>query len=269
VVVHKVAEPMPKVLKSESSYSEEEEIERRSSGGRSDAFTSSQTREHSEASSEPIPSDARPGPPELRPQADSDSRVPVSLRSARTYVCSREKKGKILGSTITFTFHENFVLLFQARFKKTKTQIYGAGKNMNRDSVPDCILLTSSKLLDFGLRSEVTGCEILAIRFSFARGPVENCRRMSVTIFEDRMTPLRMVTRNPALGSDGKVAHDFEGRFAVNSVKNAVLIMKADGPAVALVRKAGKNVIEIELRIHHEPVWAFAIAIASFLSKAK
>jgi hypothetical protein len=271
VVVTKVVEPVPNSFGGDSSSEEDNgrRLDKRRSGA---SAPSLQAPAGSEAEISPLT--GSPSADQVRQGQRDDSAVsrdlrpPPSVGAARTYVCTREKKGA-LGGTAFFSFHENAFCLYNARFKKTRAEIVAAGKELGRGCVPDCILLTSSKLLDFGLRSELTGCEMLAIRFSFAKGPVENCRRMSVTIFEDRTTPLRLVTRNPALGADGKVVHDFEGRFAVDSVKNAVLIMRSDGPAVVLIRKAGKNVIEIELRMQHEPVWAFAIAIASFLSRAK
>jgi hypothetical protein len=100
--------------------------------------------------------------------------------------------------------------------------------------------------------------------------PVDNARKLYVTFFgQDEKVPPRFVSKNPKLSPEGKIAHDFDGRFAIDSVKNVVLAAKPDGPGLISVRKAAEDVLELEVRFDPDPLWIFAIGISSFLAKAK
>jgi hypothetical protein len=127
------------------------------------------------------------------------------------------------------------------------------------------------ELTDFSFRQSAVSKELLTVRFAAPSNPVENGRKMFVNFFVNvEVVPSgKLTSRNPKLMPDGSVAHEFDGRFAIDSVKNAVLVGATDGPPLLLIRKVGIDVLEIEVRFRHEVIWIFAIGIASFLTKVK
>lgn len=208
--------------------------------------------------------------------ATSPSKLNMTPNSWPIYLITREKKMQINGRRILFTFNEGSRHIYSAKCKgKNPHHVYiKHGENpdkIDNGDTADAIIMIGNEGTDFSLRkSSNSSNEIMTIRITPARTSADTARKMSVIFFEPRDgAPARLMSKNPCLNPDGKPEHDFEGRFAIDSVKNAVLVDKTKGPSLMFIRKTGKMAIEIEARFEHEDLWIFAIGIASFLSKVK
>lgn len=193
--------------------------------------------------------------------------IPKKILTSPTYVVMREKRG--LGKSLLFTIREGKTEHFKAKAKKSAMSIWAVGKDMKTTN-PDYSMIIGSDEKDFSLRkSSATSDEIMLIRYAPAKGPVDNARKICVffNVVKDG-SPTRLLSRNPKLNPDGKAQHDFGGKFAIDSIKNAILVGTVDGPPLVMIRKAGKDVLELDVKFPHEPIWIFAIGLSSFLSKA-
>lgn len=204
------------------------------------------------------------------------SKIRASTGSWPIYLVKREKKMQINGRRILFSFLEGSRHIYSAKCKgKNPHHVYikrgDKPDDIKSGDTADAIIMIGNEGTDFSLRKSTNSSnEIMTIRISPARTPADTARKMSVIFFEPRDgAPARLMSKNPSLNPDGKPEHDFEGRFAIDSVKNAVLVDKTKGPSLMFIRKTGKMAIEIEVRFEHEDLWIFAIGIASFLSKVK
>jgi hypothetical protein len=181
----------------------------------------------------------------------------------------RDAKSHLTGKSVFFRLEESETPLFLAKFKKSHVAIFTADREPHLRATADAVMLVADEMRDFSLRTSATE-KILNVRIMPASLPVENARRLTVSFFiEQPGLPTRLVSRNPKLNRDGKVVHDFDGKFAIHSVKSAVLVARQDGPPLSYIRKAGKDALEIDAKFPHEPLWIFAIGIASFMTKVK
>jgi hypothetical protein len=188
---------------------------------------------------------------------------------SKNYVVARDAKTHLIGKSMFFRLEEQMVPLFVAKFKKSQVAIFTADREPHLRATSDAVMLVANETRDFSLRKSATE-DILTIRIMPAALPVENARKLTVNFFvEQPGLPARLVSRNPKLNPDGKVVHDFDGKFAIHSVKSAVLVARQDGPPLAYIRKTGKDALDIDAMFPHEPLWIFAIGIASFMTKVK
>lgn len=189
------------------------------------------------------------------------------------YLITREKKTHINGTRLFFNFFVNEQHIYTAKCKTKKAHhVYiMKGDNAHLGSEADAIILIGNKSSDFSLREKRDlGSEILTIRILPPRTTADTSRKMTVSFFSPlNGTPKKIFTKCPGLNHNGKIEHDFEGKFAIESIKNAVLVAKHDGPKMMFIRKTGDDSIEIEAYFKHVELWIFAIGIASFLSKVK
>jgi hypothetical protein len=221
--------------------------------------------------------DDPPRPPAAAPAPAPGPPAPAAaLRSVLTsaagppfYALTRAKKKHLNGESIFFTIEQKRTKVFTAKFKKSRVSIFAGARTPRLSETPDAVMLVNRDLTDFSFRQNAVSKELLTVRFTPPSNPVENARKMVVNFFTsvEEVPSGKLTSRNPKLLPDGSVTHDFDGRFAIISVKNAVLVATSDGPPLLLIRKAGKDVLEIEVRFGHEAMWIFAIGIASFLTK--
>ena len=186
------------------------------------------------------------------------------------YLIKRKKFTNIKGIRIFFTFEENSKQLFAAKCKSNSpSKIYIVqGTDVHLSSKPDALIIVENNEKNF-LLEETEGERVMAARFAAPKWPSDTARKVEVEFLKPKQgTPNILKSKNPPLNPDGKPTYDFEGHFAFESVKNAVLYEKEDGPKMMLIRKVGDDAIEVEARFEHEPVWIFAVGIASFLADA-
>jgi hypothetical protein len=169
-----------------------------------------------------------------------------------------------------FSIDDGSRKLFTAKFKKSRVVIFAGERVPRLSENPDGVVLVGKGLMDFCYRQSAVSQEIMTIRVAPRSTPVDTARRMSVHFFiqVEGVSGL-LVSRNPRLSEDGRAHHEFDGRVAMDSVKNAVLAAKGDGPPLLMIRKTGKDVLELDVAFKHDVPWIFAIGIASFLSKVK
>ena len=73
-------------------------------------------------------------------------------------------------------------------------------------------------------------------------------------------------SKAPEVNADGKYVLFFGGKILIASVKNCILIDKAENFEVVGVRKIEKNTLEIDARSDYTPLEVFIIGTASFLA---
>ncbi|OHT04584.1 hypothetical protein TRFO_27912 [Tritrichomonas foetus] len=190
-----------------------------------------------------------------------------------TYLITRDSKMHFNGRRLFFSFFDGSNQLYAAKCKSKNAEsvFIMKGTKVHLGETADALVLVGNDSSDFSLRKNTNvDDEIMTIRIIPPKTPADTARKLTVSFFSPKDgTPARLTSKNPKLNPDGKVEHDFEGHFAVSSTKNAVLVAKANGPSMLLIRKTGPDAIEIETRFEHEDLWIFTIGIASFLSKVK
>lgn len=207
----------------------------------------------------------------------SDNLSPKSSENLETqypiYLIKREKKTHLNGQRLFFNLYIGNQQIYTAKCKtKSAHHVYiMKGTDVHLGSTADALILIGNDSSDFSLRKKKDlGAEIMTIRILPPRTTADTSRKMTVSFFAPlEGTPNKIYTKSPGLNQEGKIEHDFEGKFAIESIKNAVLVAKPEGPKMMFIRKIGENSIEIEARFEHEDLWIFAIGIASFLSKVK
>lgn len=236
-----------------------------------------QNNENSQDSDDYQPFHVKPPPRQslpvhLPPQEEVESKQPTKP-DFPIYLIKREKKTHLNGRRIFFNFYLGEQQIYTAKCKtKTAHHVYIAkGNEAHLKSTSDAVILVGNDSSDFSLRKqEDLGNEILTVRILPPKTSADKTRRMTISFFNPlEGTPNKVFSKNPNLNPDGKVEHDFQGRFSIESVKNAVLVSKIEGQNMLYIRKTGSNEIEIEPKFKHDMLWIFAIGIASFMSKVK
>ena len=136
---------------------------------------------------------------------------------------------------------------------------------------PDFVLVSTSNRRDFALRREAQDSDdLVVIRFADTRRGLDNARRSTIFFRQiENFGQLKLVALNPEKGPDGDIVHNFGGKFAMKSGKNAAFVAHRDGSPLVTVRKVAKDILEIDIQIPHEPVWVLAIGASVFVSKAR
>lgn len=190
-----------------------------------------------------------------------------------TYLITREKKTHLNGTRIFFNFFEGSRQTYVAKCKTKKaSNVYiMKGSEVHMGSTADALILIGNDGADFSLRKKVnSGDEIMTVRIVPPKTSTDTTRRMTVTFFFPcHGSPSKLVTKPPSLNHSGKIEHDFEGRTAIESIKNAVLIDKTNGAGKLFIRKTAKDAIELDAKFSHDKVSIFTVGIASFLSMVK
>lgn len=185
------------------------------------------------------------------------------------YAISRESKIHLTGRTLIFRFSENGKQMYKAVLKGKNVAGFPIYKEDSTEQTH--YMQMGNNTADFSLHEQTEyGDELISIRFKPQETSADTHRKMAVAIFKPlENAPVRLLSKLPGLDQDGKPFFDFEGRFSIESVKNAILIDRQYGPTLVMIRKAGEDVIEIEVRFPHDPIIIFALGIASFLTKVK
>ncbi|KAK8895801.1 hypothetical protein M9Y10_013686 [Tritrichomonas musculus] len=213
-------------------------------------------------------------PVQIEPQNSTELQEHQQIKPENPiYLIKRETKAHLNGRRIFFNFYIGDQQVYTAKCKtKNSDHVYiMKGNDAHLSSTADAIMLIGNDGSDFSLRKkEDLGEEILTIRILPPKTTADTSRKMTISFFSPlEGTPKKIFAKSPGLNPDGKIEHDFEGRFAVESIKNAVLVSKLEGPSLMFIRKTGKDAIEIEAKFKHEDLWIFSIGIASFMSKVK
>lgn len=189
------------------------------------------------------------------------------------YLVTREKKTHLNGRRLFFHLYIGSELIYTAKCKtKSAHHVYiMKGDDAHLGSDADALILIGNDSSDFSLRKKKNlGSEVMTVRILPPKTTSDTTRKMTVSFFTPfEGTPAKIFTKKPCLNPNGKIEHDFEGKFAIESIKNAVLVAKHDGPKMMSIRKTGEDSLEIEPKFEHEDLWIFAIGIASFLSRVK
>jgi hypothetical protein len=168
-----------------------------------------------------------------------------------------------------FTLGVGPKILYTAKFRKCVGNIFNSDRKIERGDAPDALFFSDHNYLDFGLKIKMDSEDMLTVRF-LPKGVHGPFRIMTVTFFnKEPKHPRRIGTKYPIVSPEGKLIYDFNGRFAIDSVKNTALTNRLGGRTIGSVRKTGKNLLEIDLRFPHDPLWILGIGMAAFLCKAK
>lgn len=215
-------------------------------------------------------------PPKIDQNTASQIRpTKFNSQSWPIYLIARKKVMHLGGRRIQFTMSCSQQILYTAlpssKGNSPKRVFINHYPSQKSDTADALLSITRGPTDNFSLtKSTDSNTEILTIQISPPKTTADTARKLTVNFLQMKEgTPARLMSKNPKLNPDGKPEHDFQGRFAIESVKNAVLIDRLNGPNMLYVRKAGKNEIEMEARFEHDTLWLFAIGIASFLSHIK
>jgi hypothetical protein len=212
-------------------------------------------------------------PPRSQPRSQLPRPVvratPVATALSKMYVLKRSQKKHLNGKSIFFSIEDGPTKLFSAKFKRQRVRICAGERVPRLSEESDAIMIVGKDCADFSFRETAVSMEAMTLKFMSPANPAEIARKLDVSFHVDieGLPGRKLISKNPKLNAEGKVVHDFEGRFAIDSVKNAVLAATVDGPPMLCIRKAGNDVLEMEARFPIEPKWIFAIGIASFLTK--
>ena len=178
------------------------------------------------------------------------------------YLIQREQKIKFNGIRTFFRFNLLQQRYFSAKLKTRNTNYIPivSGDEIHLSGPAEAVIITGNDGKDFSLRNKShTGHEILTIRYFEIS---KSIRKMLITFFDrnencPKTLKSRMVNNLPFL--------NFEGRYVIQSIKNAILFNEENGPNLLFLRKTGKNALEIEAKFDINPLFLFAIGISSFI----
>lgn len=213
-----------------------------------------------------------PNSPSAKPSKNLESQTQQDSQEI-LYLITREKKTHLNGRRLFFHLYNGSELIYTAKCKtKSAHHVYiMKGNDAHLGSDADALILIGNDSSDFSLRKKKNlGSEVMTVRILPPKTTADTTRKMTVSFFTPfDGTPAKIFTKKPCLSPNGKIEHDFEGKFAIESIKNAVLVAKHNGPKMMSIRKTGEDSLEIEPKFEHEDLWIFAIGIASFLSRVK
>lgn len=185
-----------------------------------------------------------------------------------TYLINRDVH-KGISKSILFTLMEHGNPKFASKIRSRKDVNIPIQKNITFvSSMPiDAVLVQGSKSQDFSLRDKDSyGEQLLQIKFIPGSSPADVGRKAVITFKSLQGMPSKLLTRTPMIDPSGIPTYDFQGHYSQKSIKNAVFYENQNGPNLLMVRKVGKNQIEIDVHFECDPLWIFAIGVASFIS---
>jgi len=185
------------------------------------------------------------------------------------FTITRENSFKISGRRIYFRFNRETNCIFSAKCKSKGSEKIPivSGSEVHLRNPSDTVLIVGNNGTDFSLRERSqTGKELLTVRYYPKSIGTNSFRRMVITFFQKtEEMPQKLRSKTPTFTNDGVAIHDFEGRYSIASVKNAVLAEEESLPNLLMIRKIAKDAADIEARFPIDPVYLFGIGISSFL----
>lgn len=199
--------------------------------------------------------------------------TPITEHSAsQIYLLERTTSFGLKGRTTTFRFTENSAHKYSAKTKgSSPTSVtISSHEESHLSATSDFVLLIANDSKDFSLRiGSENGQELMTVRFASPKAN-QITRIIFVSFFREMEgVPESIRSKQPTKSEDGKIIHDFEGKFAHESVKNTVLWDVQKQVNLVFFKKTGKNAFEVESRLPLEPVYLFGIALSCSLSKVK
>ena len=184
---------------------------------------------------------------------------------------SRKKITSLSGTKYEFKYYYNTNLEMSAKYKKGGEYVaICQGETVHLKGPSYACLAIGNHGCDFSLRmGSLTGEEMLTIRFT---PPEKNeyARKIIISFFSAKEgQPLRLFSRQPIQDQSKKLVYQFNGRFKLDSVKNAVLYEKRNEEDLMWIRKIRPDVLELNAAFELDHVAIFAIGLASFITNVK
>ena len=184
---------------------------------------------------------------------------------------SRKKITSLGGTKYEFKYYYNTNLEMSAKYKKGGEYVaICQGETVHLKGPSYACLAIGNHGSDFSLRmGSLTGEEMLTMRFTPPEKD-EYARKIIISFFSAKEgQPLRLFSRQPTLDQSKKLVYQFNGRFKLDSVKNAVLYEKRNKEDLMWIRKIRPDVLELNAAFELDHVAIFAIGLASFITNVK
>lgn len=186
-----------------------------------------------------------------------------------TYKLDKKKILSIRGVRIHFQLSFYGKDLYHTKIKthRPKGSIpFGEGSSMrySQEKFAGYLLISRSNSL-YSVRKEIEyGYELLS--FQIFQCP-DRPRMIDCTIFSDiEFIPKKLISLEPSYCSrTHKYSLCFFGKTAITSVKNNILIGKEDRLPYVMIRKVGKDLMELDAPAIFPPLCIFGLGIASFI----
>ncbi|OHT10278.1 hypothetical protein TRFO_04310 [Tritrichomonas foetus] len=169
-----------------------------------------------------------------------------------------------LRSPLEFIFKtENGILFFSKSTGLFTDHIYiSTNADINiKEKKYDYVVIVSKNRTHFVLQKVDDARNLLVIDFNDEYGDEYGPRKIEIVWPE---TNKKLISRIPKRSASGSWQLNFSGKYVLLSQKNAIMLDENNKPVI-LVRKIEKQVLELEVNQHFEPIDICTFAIASFV----
>lgn len=177
-----------------------------------------------------------------------------------SYFCSKMK----FKSPNNFTFNQKSVSLFYAKSKGIfSSHVYiSSNENFNiKDKQYEYVMKISHNRTLYELRKLDDKTNLLVMSFNNDYGKEYGPRKINM---EWPSQNLKYVSRIPKKTESGNWELNFNGKYVIASQKNGIILDNNSMPAI-MIRKVHKSILQIEVIRNIDPIFLFALGIASFI----
>lgn len=172
------------------------------------------------------------------------------------------------GTKTRFELRRGKEFLFFAKFKKSHRTIpiYTGANFKNPSAVSDAKLMTSQDYDFFRLYTDTSDLAEITI----SPGKIRNSPRVTTIEFKQSFpdVPMKLTSKKPSISPCGLWSLNINGRYAVKSIKNSIMIDEKNNEFLSLM-KTYDNDATVESYYTIPPIIVFSFAIASFLCNVK
>lgn len=178
-------------------------------------------------------------------------------------ICYRSLKSKdsiVSGGCVHHQFSLDDVNLFHAKMKKARSKdAIPIGKDSEAHySNPDYLLTPSEDFRNFVLKNS-EGKELMQVHFKLMNG-FNTPKEITAKWTNEDGTTLELKNQLPELRDD-KWWLDFDGRFTVPSIKNAIMVNPENQETQIMIRRLDKREMNVDAVREMPPLFLFGLLL--------
>lgn len=177
------------------------------------------------------------------------------------YRSLKSKDGMMSGGCVHYQFSLDDVDLWHAKMKSPRPKDpVPIGKNSEAHySNPEYLLAPSNDFSDFVLKN-AEGKELMKVHFSLMSGK-GSPKEIDAKWFGEDGTTMELKNKLPEKTDDGAWSLDFDGRYAVPSIKNAIMVNPTNQEIQCMVRRLDKREMNVDAKREIPSLFLFGLAI--------
>lgn len=213
-------------------------------------------------------------------QTSTTNTIPKKKLSNNTYVFTYQKKETLKGPRFHYQLTLNGTPLFHTKTKlrhpKGKARISSGNACHFSQKEFEGFLKISKKKNFFSLHQKtINGPELMSIELTPTKGPIPKNTKVILKDFSNpinngivanNIKDLTLVNLKPKKEGNGHWTLNFNGKYAIPSVKNCILVKDGAEDQLITIRRISSNSCEIDALDIFSPLCLFALGLTSFMS---